>query len=106
MATVPRQWLDSYRVSMIAVLFAMAVSVLLWPLATRYPFIFFWPAVIVSIWAGGLKSGLLATLLSVAFTFAIFLSNDSQHRFDAIDLAATAVFIILTGGMTTYITQV
>ncbi|GAB4386334.1 MAG: hypothetical protein Kow00121_52700 [Elainellaceae cyanobacterium] len=63
--------LRSYGVAVVVVLLALLIMLALNPLAdmSKSPFLLFLGSIVISAWYGGLKSGLLATFLS------IFLSN-------------------------------
>ncbi|MAS33050.1 MAG: hypothetical protein CL610_03520 [Anaerolineaceae bacterium] len=54
-----------YLFSLVAVAVAFFLSWLLWPVVNEGPFVFFYGAVALSAWFGGLIPGLLATVLSM-----------------------------------------
>src|SRR5215470_14744504 len=93
--TLPRPWLSQYGVAILTV----AITVLLWPLVVLYPFLFFWPAVLIAAWYGGFKSGLLAILLTALFVLLVFQSRYLQSPPDTPDFAALVLFILAAGAM-------
>lgn len=67
-------WLLRYGVAVLAVLLALGLKLLLEPLIQEEsPFLLFLGAVMVSAWFGGLRSGLLATILSAMASDYFFL---------------------------------
>ncbi len=68
-------WWLRYGVAVLAVLLALGLKLLLEPLIREEsPFLIFFGAVMVSAWFGGLRSGLLATILSTLASDYFFLS--------------------------------
>jgi len=62
-----------YGVAVLAVLLALLLKLLLDPVTRESPFLMFFCAVMVSAWFGGLRSGLLATVLSAVLSDFFFL---------------------------------
>ncbi len=70
-----------YGVALVAVAISLAVGLYLRPSTYSTPYLFFYPAVLIALWYGGFRAGLLATLLSAVavdryFLLPIGLSTD------------------------------
>jgi PAS domain S-box-containing protein len=91
----------TYLVAVLAVLGATLVRyglIHFWGL--EYPFVSFYPAVALAAWFGGLGPGVLATALSTAFTFVLFLAPSGKSWVDdPRELVALALFV----GFSTFI---
>jgi len=76
--------LQRYGVAVLNVALALVLMLMLdpWLSMSGTPFLLFFSAVIVSAWYGGLKSGLLATFLSVLLSNYFFLPPVYQLSFD------------------------
>jgi signal transduction histidine kinase/CheY-like chemotaxis protein len=68
-----RRALPGIAVALVSVAAATALTAALWPLVTPSATPLFFAAVVVSSWFGGMRPGLLATVLSVLLTEAYFL---------------------------------
>jgi PAS domain S-box-containing protein len=76
--------------------FVVAASTLfaLWltPHSYTTPFLFFYPAVILAVWAGGLRPGLLATVLASVAANRFFLPPYDRFSLDAVNVGRTMFF--------------
>ncbi|HEY9803996.1 MAG TPA: PAS domain-containing protein [Leptolyngbyaceae cyanobacterium] len=79
-----------------AVAFACALMLLLdpWLKMTTTPFLLFFSAVMISAWYGGLRSGILATFLSVILSDYFFLHPQFDLSFDITNIAEMGLFAI------------
>ncbi|MFN6559224.1 MAG: PAS domain S-box protein [Nostoc sp. ChiSLP01] len=85
-----------YGVAVLNVALAVVLMLMLdpWLSMSKTPFLLFFSAVMVSAWYGGLKSGLLATFLSVLLSNYFFLSPVSQLSFDSSNSVRIGLFAI------------
>ncbi|BAY78215.1 multi-sensor hybrid histidine kinase [Nostoc linckia NIES-25] len=85
-----------YGVAVLSVTLAVVLMLMLdpWLSMSKTPFLLFFSAVMVSAWYGGLKSGLLATFLSVLLSNYFFLSPVSQLSFDLSNSVRIGLFAI------------
>jgi diguanylate cyclase (GGDEF)-like protein/PAS domain S-box-containing protein len=67
----PRQ---RFVVALLPPFVALAVQLALWSLITPYVWFLFFPAMFVSSWIGGRKTGLLATALAASIVWVVFVS--------------------------------
>lgn len=81
-----------YGTAVVAVLVALLLSQLLWPIVAPNPFLFFLAAVAVSAWYGGLGPGLLATALAVLAANYYFIPPVQSFKLDGFDGLRLAVF--------------
>jgi len=65
--------LRAYGIGLIMTLLAFLLSLAAWPLIHELSLLFFFVAVLLSAWSGGLGPGLLATLVSTAVLAYFFL---------------------------------
>lgn len=105
MVRVNRVSFSTYSAAILAVVAALLISWLLWPLASRYRFMFFWPMIFLVTWHFGLRGGLAAIFLSAFTNAMIYQLGAFQFSSDSIDLAAIAVFILLASPMCWFIAQ-
>ncbi|WP_445632681.1 histidine kinase [Nostoc sp. DSM 114161] len=85
-----------YGVAVLSVTLAVVLMLMLdpWLSMSKTPFLLFFSAVMVSAWYGGLKSGLLATFLSVLLSNYFFISPVSQLSFDLSNSVRIGLFAI------------
>jgi PAS domain S-box-containing protein len=85
-----------YGVAVLNVALALVLMLMLdsWLSMSGTPFLLFFSAVMVSAWYGGLKSGLLATLLSVLLSNYFFLPPVFQLSFDTSNCVRIGLFAI------------
>jgi PAS domain S-box-containing protein len=84
-----------YGTAVVAVLIALLLSQLLWPIVAPNPFVFFLAAVAISAWYGGLGPGLLATALAVMAVNYYFIPPVQNFKFDAFDGLRLGVFALV-----------
>lgn len=72
---ITRPWWARYAVALLTVFASSAIKLLLHPVIPQEetPFLFFWAAVMVSAWYGGLRPGLFSTALSALVVGYLFL---------------------------------
>jgi two-component system CheB/CheR fusion protein len=81
-----------YGVAVIAVGLATLLGLYLRPFSYTTPFLFFYPAVIIAVWIGGLKPGLLATVLASVSANFFFLAPYNAFSTDVANLLRTFFF--------------
>jgi len=81
-----------YGVAVIAVGLATLLGLHLRPYSYTTPFLFFYPAVIIAVWIGGLKPGLLATVLASVSANFFFLAPYNDFSTDVANLLRTLFF--------------
>ena len=81
-----------YGVAVIAVGLATLFGLYLRPFSYTTPFLFFYPAVIIAVWIGGLKPGLLATVLASLSANFFFLAPYNALSNDVANLLRTLFF--------------
>jgi PAS domain S-box-containing protein len=81
-----------YGVAVIAVGLSTLLGLYLRPYSYTTPFLFFYPAVIVAVWIGGLKPGLLATVLASVSANFFFLAPYNLPSTDVANLLRTIFF--------------
>ncbi len=81
-----------YGVAVIAVGLATLLGFYLRPFSYTTPFLFFYPAVIVAVWIGGFKPGLLATALASVSADFFFLAPYNEISTDISNLLRTFFF--------------
>ena len=81
-----------YGLSLLAVTVSLLVSIWLRPHSFTTPYLLFYPAVILSLWFGGLWPGLLATLLSALTVDFFQLPPYDRFSTDAANVLRTAFF--------------
>jgi PAS domain S-box-containing protein len=86
-----------YGLAMLAVTVSLLVSIWLRPHSFTTPYLFFYPAVILSLWFGGLWPGLLATLLSALVVNFFQLPPHGRFSTDAANVLRTAFFSLTFG---------
>jgi PAS domain S-box-containing protein len=86
-----------YGVSLLAVIASLLVTLWLRPASYTTPYLFFYPAVIVSLWYGGLWPGLVATLLSALAVDYFQLPPYGRFSLDPANLVRTAFFTVAFG---------
>jgi PAS domain S-box-containing protein len=98
-------WLARYAVAIGATVLAVALRSAMTPLwGNTLPFIFFYPAIMLSAWFGGLGPGILATFLSAAAAMTLWLPDVSpmsvRNLADVTGLIAFAAIGILLSVLT------
>jgi len=83
-----------YGVAVIAVGLATLLGLYLRPFSYTTPFLFFYPAVIIAVWIGGLKPGLLATVLASVSANFFFLAPYNAFSTDVANLLRTFFFVL------------
>jgi PAS domain S-box-containing protein len=91
-AVVRRSPVLRYGLAVIAVASSAAVGLLLRPATYETPYLLFYPAVLVSVWLGGLGAGLLATALSAAIADYLFIRPYHTLLSTASDILRAAYF--------------
>jgi signal transduction histidine kinase len=81
-----------YGVAVVAVGLATLLGLLLRPYSYTTPFLFFYPAVIIAVWIGGLKPGLLATVLASVSANFFLLAPYNDFSTDVANLLRTLFF--------------
>ncbi len=89
-----RSRLLRYGVAVGAVGLATLLALYLRPYSYTTPFLFFFPAVVIAVWIGGLKPGLLATLLASVSANFFFLAPYNSFSNDFANLLRTLFFAI------------
>jgi len=87
-----RSRLLRYGVAVIAVGVATLLGLYLRPFSYTTPFLFFYPAVMIAVWIGGLKPGLLATVLASVSANFFFLAPYNAPSTDVANLLRTFFF--------------
>jgi PAS domain S-box-containing protein len=95
MLRVERSPLLRYGFVFLAVALALLVSWLLEPVVSRTPFALFYAAVMLSAWYGGLRHGLLATILSAAAGAYFFLPPARSTELELRDIISVLLFIMV-----------
>jgi PAS domain S-box-containing protein len=90
-------WLARYAVAVGATVLAVALRSAMTPLwGTTLPFIFFYPAIMLSAWFGRLGPGILATLLSAAVAMTLWLPSVSHMSVHSVaDLSGVVAFVAI-----------
>ncbi len=96
LSIINRSLLLRYGTSMIAVLLALLLTLLLKPLREQTPFPFFFAAIILSSWYGGLVQGLLATGLSALAQSYFFLPLSDPFGIGLGNLVRLATFVLVS----------
>lgn len=78
---------------------ALLLSLVLFPLFGQTPFLFFFPAVVLAAWYGGLGPGLVATVLAIFFSDYFLITYTDSSRFNLAELAPLIVF----GGIAAFV---
>ncbi|MBN3923629.1 PAS domain-containing protein [Nostoc sp. NMS4] len=88
--------LPRYGIVLLIVAFALVLMLMLdpWLSMSGTPFLLFFSAVTVSAWYGGLKSGLLATFLSVLLSDYFFLPPTYELSFDLSNFVRIGLFAL------------
>ncbi|MFN6570859.1 PAS domain S-box protein [Dendronalium sp. ChiSLP03b] len=88
--------LRSYGCDVLIIATTLALMLILdpWLNISRTPLLPFFSAVIVSAWYGGLKSGVLATFLSVLLSDYFFLAPTYSLNFDPPDAVQVGLFVV------------
>ena len=94
---IPRSSVLRYGVAVASAAAALLLSFLLRPLADPNPFIFFFAAVALSAWYGGLRAGLLATVLSIALTDYFFIPPYVVLAVDLGGFLRLGIFALIAG---------
>ena len=81
-----------YGVAVIAVGLATLLGLYLRPYSYTTPFLFFYPAVFIAVWIGGLKPGLLATVLASVSASFFFLAPYNVFGSNVPNLLRTVFF--------------
>ncbi|MEA2173146.1 MAG: hypothetical protein QOD00_738 [Blastocatellia bacterium] len=95
MLRVERSPLLRYGFVFLAVALALLMSWLLEPVVSRTPFALFYAAVMLSAWYGGLRHGLLATILSAAAGAYFFLPPARSMELELRDIISVLLFIMV-----------
>jgi two-component system sensor histidine kinase KdpD len=93
---ITRPMLLQYAMAVTAVTLALVSSLLLMPWLESSVFLFFFPAVMVSAWYGGLSPGLLATLLSSLAIYYFLLPPPGTLTIGLDDLPRMVVFVLMS----------
>jgi PAS domain S-box-containing protein len=95
MLRVERSPLLRYGFVFLVVASALLVSWLLEPIINRTPFALFYAAVMLSAWYGGLRHGLLATILSAMAGAYFFLPPARSMELELRDIISVLLFIMV-----------
>ena len=90
--TGARSRLIRYGVAVIAVGLSTLLGLYLRPYSYTTPYLFFYPAVIIGVWIGGLKPGLLATVLATVSANFFFLAPYNAFSYDIANLLRSFFF--------------
>ena len=106
MPKVTRFQIASYGIAIVAVVLALTLMLGLepWLGMTRTPFLLFFGAIAIAAWYGGLKPGLVATVLSVFFSNYFFHYPTRTLTIDPDDLLRLGLFA-LQGVMVSYLCE-
>jgi PAS domain S-box-containing protein len=85
--------LRAYGLAILIVGLALLLSLAAWPLIQELSLLFFFVAVLLSAWSGGLGPGLLATLVSTAVLASFFLPPSSVGGASGSELPRLGVFV-------------
>ncbi len=91
-----RPRLAPYAVALLAVSSALLLTLLLQPLLNPTIFLLFFAAVAVSAWYGGMKVGILATILSTLAVNYFFIQPLFSLVVDAESLVRLGLFVLVT----------
>lgn len=83
-----------YGIAVAAVLVSTLAALWLAPHSYQTPFLPFYPAVIIAVWFGGFRPGILATVLASLSANYYMLPPHNAFNLDAISLAQTAFFVL------------
>jgi PAS domain S-box-containing protein len=83
-----------YTVAVLAIAVATVAGWWLKPFTYLAPFFFYYPAIILAVWLGGLRPGLVATVLAAVTANRFFLPPYDRFSLDAVSLARTGVFAV------------
>lgn len=86
-----------FAVALISVAVAILLSVAASPLVLRYPYLFFWPAVVIAVWYEGLRSGLLVIVLAAIIPRFYFHPDGMRFPPDAVDVVSAVAFVLMAG---------
>jgi PAS domain S-box-containing protein len=93
----PPSALVRYGIAVVSPLLAMGLRGVLWPVwGNQVPYMTFFPAVMLSAYVGGLRTGLASTVLSALL--AVYVLIDPQYAFDiknASDAVGLIVFVLV-----------
>ncbi|MDV2994111.1 MAG: Sensor histidine kinase RcsC [Chroococcidiopsis sp. SAG 2025] len=106
MPKVTRSQIASYGVAILVVMLALALMLGLdsWLGMTKTPFLLFYGAVAIAAWYGGLKPGIVATILSILFSNYFFHYPTYTFIVDLPDLLRLGLFA-LQGVMVSYLCE-
>src|SRR5947209_12445942 len=100
MNDTPRTRLVAYSVAVLAPAVSLLIRWPLWPVLGDYlPHMTFLPAVAFAAYYGGLRPGLLATLLSAVAAEVFLLSTQSALAISYTQLAGGFCLFVMTGGI-------
>jgi PAS domain S-box-containing protein len=96
MVTLTRSQKQRYGVAVLAVVLALLLMLWLnpWVAMANSPFLMFFGAVMVSAWYGGLKPGLLATVLSALISSYFFLDPLYSFAIDLSNFIRLSLFVL------------
>lgn len=85
-----------YSIAILSVITALLLMLLLdpWVTMAKSPFLIFFGAVMISAWWGGLKPGLVATLLSALLSAHFFLPPADSMQLNLGDSIRTGIFVL------------
>ena len=99
-------WLARYAVAIGATVLAVALRSAMTPLwGTTLPFIFFYPAIMLSAWLGRLGPGILATFLSAAAAITLWLPAMSAMSLQNLADVTGVVAFVATGILLSVLTE-
>lgn len=95
MLRVERSPLLRYGLAVVTVAAALVISLLLEPVTSRTPFALFYAAVMLSAWYGGLRPGLLTTMLAALAGFYFFLTPATSLSLELQEAFSVGLFLMV-----------
>ncbi|HEY0006589.1 MAG TPA: PAS domain S-box protein [Pyrinomonadaceae bacterium] len=96
MARLERSLLTRYGIAVLAVAAALLLSLAVKPLIAHMPFAFFFAAVLLSAWYGGLRPAILSIVLSCLVSSYFFLPPAFSLKIGLVQLLQLAIFSVVS----------
>ncbi|OHD56035.1 MAG: hypothetical protein A2Y33_11320 [Spirochaetes bacterium GWF1_51_8] len=75
---------------------ALILQMLLWSAVKPFSWFFFYPAVFFSAWAGGLKGGIISTLISTALSWWFFFPTENSFVLEnPVSIISIIIFVVM-----------
>ncbi|MCC7451394.1 MAG: PAS domain S-box protein, partial [Anaerolineae bacterium] len=95
MLQAPRHPLVRYGVAVVSVSLSLVLTLVLWPLIVPLRFILFYPAVAFSAWYGGVRSAVLAVLLSMLMVIYFLIPPFFTFYVTPVELTQLVIFALV-----------